>query len=249
MDSTLPALAPYTAYDAHPFTVAAILATMLLTPLYIFATYVYSRASARTGLILAIGWILLGGLMGWVCIAALPSKLDLSGSAIIPAVWILPSLALYFVRDWALSEPLSQRLLVGLQVFRAIGGVFLIEMVRGNIPGVFAYPAGLGDLLVSALALAALWSCRNTTTVTLGWIRVVGLVGMLDFMSSFFFGFGSTEGRWQIFAHDFDNKLILFPSGLIPLFLVPYAIFFYTLSWLNHRKHAQKTQDSSVLKV
>jgi hypothetical protein len=32
------------------------------------------------------------------------------------------------------------------------------------------------------------------------------------------------------------NNLILFPTGMIPLFLVPYAIFFHTLSLVNYAK-------------
>ena len=60
--------------------------------------------------------------------------------------------------------------------------------------------------------------------------------GVLDFLSAFFFGFGSSETPVQIFFPEVPNDLIVFPTGLIPLFLVPYAIFFHTLSWLSYRK-------------
>jgi len=71
------------------------------------------------------------------------------------------NLILYWLRDWFLSQELSQKWLVGLQLFRVIGGVFLIEMVRGNIPGIFSYPAGIGDILVGVAALAVLLAYRK----------------------------------------------------------------------------------------
>jgi hypothetical protein len=74
---------------------------------------------------------------------------------------------------------------------------------------------------------------------------IVIVVGMADFMSAFFFGFTATQGPLQLFFPDVPNRLIMFPTGLIPLFLVPYAIFFHVLSLLvylkfqrRHRKEA-----------
>jgi hypothetical protein len=37
-----------------------------------------------------------------------------------------------------------------------IGAVFLLEMARGNLPGIFADPAGVGDVLVALVALVVL---------------------------------------------------------------------------------------------
>ena len=65
---------------------------------------------------------------------------------------------------------------------------------------------------------------------------VVIILGVADFMSAFFFGFTSSESPVQIFYPEIKNNVILFPTGMIPLFLVPYAIFFHTLSYLNLKK-------------
>jgi hypothetical protein len=58
---------------------------------------------------------------------------------------------------------------------------------------------------------------------------------------AFFFGFTSMEGPAQLFAVGFENKLSLFPTGLIPLFLVPYAITFHVLSWINRNTEDPRT--------
>ena len=48
--------------------------------------------------------------------------------------------------------------LVGLQVYRILGGAFIVYWIHGTMPGVFALPAGVGDVLVGLLSLpAAIW--------------------------------------------------------------------------------------------
>jgi hypothetical protein len=43
--------------------------------------------------------------------------------------------------------------LIGLQVYRVLGAVFLVRWMAGQLPGEFALPAGAGDVLVGLLAL------------------------------------------------------------------------------------------------
>src|SRR5467141_2628506 len=43
--------------------------------------------------------------------------------------------------------------LIGLQVYRVLGAVFLVRWASGALPGAFALPAGGGDVLVGLLAL------------------------------------------------------------------------------------------------
>ncbi len=56
----------------------------------------------------------------------------------------------YAFRRALVGKGLSQHMLIGLQVIRPIGLVFVLEHWRGNLPGVFAHPAGWGDLLATA---------------------------------------------------------------------------------------------------
>lgn len=226
----------YAMMDAHPITVIVVMSAFLVTPIYALATYTFSGASQRKGLRIGAAWLVFGGFMCWVCLARVPGRLGLPGNLIVPVAWITPSLIAFIWRDWFVDRWLCQKWLIGLQLWRAIGGVFLIEMARGNIPGVFAYPAGLGDLTVAVIALVVLVRYWDAERFPAGAVYLVIAAGVLDFLSAFFFGFGSSETPVQIFFPDVPNNVIVFPTGMIPLFLVPYAIFFHTLSWLSDRR-------------
>jgi hypothetical protein len=227
----------YVVMDAHPLTVIIIVGALMVTPIYVFATYVFSGASCQKGLRVGMTSLVIGAFMFWVCLSGLSIRLGLPGSLIVPAMWILPSLALFLWRKWFLSERLSQKWLVGLQFFRAIGALFLLEMVRGYIPGIFAYPAGIGDILVAVVALAVLVRYLGSPPIPGGAVTLVIIVGVTDFLSAFFFGFFSSKTPLQLFFPAVANNVIVFPTGLIPLFLVPYAIFFHVLSGLNYVMH------------
>jgi hypothetical protein len=221
---------------AHALTVIIIIGTIMVTPIYAFGTYVFSGAPKKKGMQIGIAFLVFGSLMFWVCLNNIPSRLGLIGNLIVPVAWILPSLILYMRRDWFLSHGLSQKWLIGLQLFRVIGGVFLIEMALGNIPGIFAYPAGIGDILVALVALTVLLRYDKTEHIPGSAVFVVLGVGVLDFLSAFLFGFTSSETPFQLFFPDVPNNVVVFPTGMIPLFLVPYAIFFHTLSALNYTR-------------
>ena len=223
--------------DSHPLTFIAIMAAFLVTPIYALATYTFSGASKRKGLRVGAAWLALGAFMFWVCIADLPRRLGLPGNLIVPVMWITPSLILFIWRDWFVDRWLCQKWLIGLQLFRAIGGVFLLEMARGNIPGIFASPAGIGDLLVAFVAAAVLLKYWNAKRFPGGAVALVIILGTADFLSAFIFGFGSSETPVQIFFPEVPNNVIVFPTGMIPLFLVPYAVFFHVLSGLSYWRH------------
>ena len=228
----------YEMMDAHFLTILIVTAAMLITPMYLVCTYYFSGASVRKGVALGSVSLLLGALMTWVCLARVPDALGPLGSLIIPICWITPSLVLWIYRDWFLAEPLSQHWLVGLQVWRVIGGVFLIEYSRQNIPGIFAFPAGIGDLVVGVLAATVLVVYGRREHLPRFAIVLVLVLGVADFISAFFFGYFSSNGPLQIFYPEISNNVVWYPTGLIPLFLVPYAIFFHTLSYLSLRQSA-----------
>ena len=226
----------YKILDAHVLTVIIVVGTIMVTPFYILGVYVFSGASPKKGMQIGSAFLLWGSFMFWVCLSDLRKELAL-GSLIIPLSWLLPSLILYWKRNWFLSQHLSQNWLIGMQLFRVIGGVFLIEMILGHIPGIFAYPAGLGDILVGFVALGVLLAYRKSERIPKAGIFLVIGLGVADFLSAFFFGITSSEGPFQLFYPAVTNNVGLFPTGMIPLFLVPYAIFFHTLSMLNYLKY------------
>jgi hypothetical protein len=53
----------------------------------------------------------------------------------------------------AIIGGIPQHWLIAIQTFRILGGVFLVRYFQGELPGVFAIPAGVGDVLTGLFAL------------------------------------------------------------------------------------------------
>lgn len=87
------------------------------------------------------------------------------------------------------------------------------------------------------VAIGVLLAYRKNEGIPKAGIFLVISLGAADFLSAMFFGYTSSEVPGQLFYPTVPNEVGHFPSGLIPLFLVPYAIFFHTLSMLNYLKY------------
>jgi len=135
--------------------------------------------------------------------------------------------------------------LVAIQVYRIFGGVFLVNWIRGSIPGIFALPAGIGDVLVGLLALpAALYVSSRTSrgrTAGITW----NLLGLTDFAIAITLGATSSPGRLQLLSVSQPNVLIgTYPTVMIPAFAVPSSIILHVLSLWQLRRLARSAHDS-----
>ena len=118
--------------------------------------------------------------------------------------------------------------LVGIQLYRIVGLIFLILYGLGRLPGEFAIPAGLGDVLIGVTApFVAVALYREYA-----WARDAALIwniaGIADLVVAVGTGFLSSPGPLQILALENPNQLITsFPFALIPLFAVPLSILLH----------------------
>src|SRR5579863_10149462 len=95
---------------------------------------------------------------------------------VIFALWlILRSEAMTKAVD---ATPLSW--LVGLQVYRAIGGVFLVLWGTGQLPWQFAVPAGVGDVLVGLTAIPIAMAAATDSAVGRKAAYQWNLLGIID---------------------------------------------------------------------
>jgi hypothetical protein len=232
----------YRIMNVHPVTLIVVMAAMMVVPMYALWTYVASGASARKGALIGTGLLAWGAVMTWVCLAEAMRSMGPLGGLIVPLCWAGPTVLLIVFRRWFMDQPLSQRWLVAMQVWRVIGGVFLIEMARGTLPGIFAWPAGVGDVITGVLAAGVLIAYRSQAVIARGAIAAVFAVGMTDLLTAFFFGFTSSPGPLQLFHPAVVNQNLMFPVGLIPLFLVPCVIFFHVMSWMQLSKSGTKAR-------
>jgi hypothetical protein len=145
----------------------------------------------------------------------------------------------YSKRVAALLDATPPSWLIGVQVYRILGAIFLANWMHGTLPGAFALPAGIGDILVGLLALpAALWASSGTARG-----RKIGvywnLLGLADFAVAIATGMMTSPGRFQLLALDHPNAQIgTFPTVMIPAFAVPNSIILHGLSLWQLRRLA-----------
>jgi len=131
--------------------------------------------------------------------------------------------------------------LVGLQVYRILGGIFLVGWARGVIPGLFALPAGIGDVTTGLLALpvAYLLASRNGDALrsALAW----NIFGLADFTIAVGIGLATAPGPFQVIVPSIPNSGVgLYPTVLIPAFAVPSSILLHVLSLRQLRRTARR---------
>ena len=171
-----------------------------------------------------------------------------SGDGIAPLIVlpiILPVLigGLLLIRSQlaaAIVDATPHSWLIGVQFFRVLGGVFLVLLAQGLLPGVFALPAGIGDVLVGVLALAVvrLFLVRHSRARLAA--RIWNLFGIADLVLAVVTGFLSSPGPFQQLALGNPNQLIsMYPLVMIPAFAVPLFLLLHMLSlWKFHREAA-----------
>jgi hypothetical protein len=124
-----------------------------------------------------------------------------------------------------------QKWLVGVQLYRTLGLIFLVLYAFGRAPGVFAWPAGVGDILVGLLAPVIGAAYARNPRRAVPWLRAWNLLGIADLVVALTTGFLSSPSPLQLFALDTPNELITrFPLVLIPVFLVPLSILLHLAS-------------------
>jgi hypothetical protein len=144
------------------------------------------------------------------------------------------------------AAPLSW--LVGFQVYRVLGGVFLLQWLQGALPGAFAVPAGTGDTLVGLLALPvaayAASGRRGSTAAVVAW----NVLGIADLVNALTLGFLSSPGPWQLLAHDHPNVLVAqYPTALIPAFAVPLSLILHGVSlWQLRRRSRSRAAEGGA---
>jgi hypothetical protein len=130
--------------------------------------------------------------------------------------------------------------LIALQCYRALGGTFLVGWAQGDIPGAFALPAGIGDMLVglTALPVAAYVHAGAPRARQLG--LAWNMLGLLDFASAITLGALTSPGPLQMLSTGQPNTLLgTYPSVMIPAFIVPSSILLHALSIRQLRRKAR----------
>jgi hypothetical protein len=154
----------------------------------------------------------------------------------LPVVIGLP-LLLRSERVGSLLDATPPSWLVGLQLYRIFGVIFLVAWSRGGISGTFALPAGTGDVLVGVLALPVAYLLHTGAPAARPIAMAWNILGLVDFAIAIGIGILSAPGPLQVIIPDRPNsQLGTFPTVMIPAFAVPSSILLHVLSLRQLRR-------------
>ena len=130
-----------------------------------------------------------------------------------------------------------QEWIVGVQAYRALGLIFLLLYAGGYLPGEFALPAGIGDVVVGLFAPIVGIAFARGSRGSVAMVRAWNLFGIADLIVAVGTGFLTAPSRLQMLAFDRPNELIsAFPLALIPVFLVPLSVLLHLASLVKLRR-------------
>jgi hypothetical protein len=141
------------------------------------------------------------------------------------------------LRAWTESWDLGA--IVAIQTFRVAGAVFLFFWWIGQLPTVFAWVAGLGDIAVGILAIPVTLAVARKTV---GWqtrVRSLTFFGILDFATVLSLGTLSQEGNiLHLAGEPTPAAMQTMPMIMIPGYLVPMFVLLLLLQWQRVRAFA-----------
>jgi len=141
------------------------------------------------------------------------------------------------VREFILSADL--RLIVGMQAWRWAGLGFLTLYTYRILPGIFAWPAGLGDMAVGITAIPVLASLLRKPGFAGGKRFVVwNLLGILDLTVAVSIGALVPILAPNLYGAVTTAPMSQLPLVLIPVFLVPTFLMLHLTALFQSRRLA-----------
>jgi hypothetical protein len=131
--------------------------------------------------------------------------------------------------------------LIGVNVLRVLGVVFVLLYAAGRLPAPFAPAAGWGDIFVGLTALPVAWAARKGEHrgLVLAW----NTLGLADLVNAIVLGVVSSPGPLQVFMGEPNAAImstlpwVLIPCFLVPLLILTHLAVFYRLMWRSDQPH------------
>ena len=140
-------------------------------------------------------------------------------------------------RDFVMSIDLT--VITGIQAWRFGGLGFIALYAYGVLPGLFAWPAGLGDMAIGLTAPLVILALRRKPAFAANWVFWVwNLLGILDLVVAV--GLGALSSVQGI---GISAQIPIFPMGtmplvMVPVFLVPLFLMLHLASLFQARRLA-----------
>ena len=148
------------------------------------------------------------------------------------------------IRDYV--HGLDLEFLTAMQAWRFIGGMFLVLMSYELVPATFAWPAGVGDLIVGFYApFVVLALVRRRPSWRLH-VMLLNILGLVDFVGAVGSGILSGNNPLGLLRGAISTDILQgLPLSIIPTFAVPAWIIVHIISLLkvSHATDAAAASD------
>lgn len=197
------------------------------------------RSVVFVTLALWLGLVLFLGYRGaFVAPPGLPPLPIFIGVAVPVAVFFAAYFGLRAFRAYVLGADL--RLLAGMQAWRWAGLGFLSLYASGVLPGLFAFPAGLGDMAVGVTApWIMLRLVREPSFAASRRYVMWNILGLVDFTVALSMGTlcsGAFPGINGLIGNVTTSAMTHLPEILIPAFMVPFFSMLHITALLQARQ-------------
>ena len=168
------------------------------------------------------------------------SQLPLLPAAIFLPIVIGAPLLLLSRRVGQLLDAMPTTWLVALQLYRIVGAQWLAYWLLGQLLGLWALPAGTGDVLTGLFAVPAATALASGTAEGRKTAILWNIFGLADFVVAITLGLITTPGPFQLIVPDSPSVgLDGYPNVLTPAFVVPSSILLHALSLRQLRRRSR----------
>ena len=200
----------------------------------LFSAKLPASASKRKKISISV----LGALIAWLAAANLLGSAEIFRvhSYLVPIVAFgIPYLGMKFIsRSQIFSkviDSLPNHWIIGIQIYRLLGIIFIFLYLAGSMPAEFAIPAGVGDMIVGlsapVVAYFILKKFQFAKKIAVLW----NYVGIADLIIAMIMGPLTAPTLVQMLSFDAPNELIIsYPLVTIPTFAVPFAFLLHLIS-------------------
>src|SRR5437899_12338979 len=168
------------------------------------------------------------------------SPLPLLPSAIFLPMIIGAPLLLLSKRVGQLLDAMPTTWLIALQLYRVFGSQWLAYWLRGLLPGLWALPAGTGDVLTGLFAVPAAIALATGTAEGQKAAFVWNIFGLADLAVAMALGMILSPRPFQLIVPNGPSiGLDGYPNVLTPAFVVPGSILLHALSLRQLRRRSR----------
>jgi len=211
------------------------------------------RPNVRSGVFVALAvWFglvfFLGSQGAFVAPVGSPPLPIFFGVAIPLALFFAAYFGLKSFRDFILGADL--RFVAAIEAWRWAGLGFLSLYANGILPGLFALPAGLGDM---AIGFSAPWIVlslvRNPLFAASRRFVIWNILGIIDFVvavSTATLSSGAFPGISALIGNVTTSPMARLPLVLIPAFMVPFFTMLHLTALFQARQLARSGKSNSL---